>query len=207
MKALLVVDMQNDFMPGGALGVPGANEIVPLINRLMESFTLVVATQDWHPPDHTSFAPNHPGKKVGDIVMVKGIEQILWPVHCVRNTLGAELVEGLNKDPIASIFYKGTDRWIDSYSAFFDNARRKSTGLGDYLESRQVKEFTLVGVATDYCVLYSTIDALDLGFSVTVVQDACRGINLMPGDVDAAFGTMAEKGARIISSRELLEDF
>jgi nicotinamidase/pyrazinamidase len=204
MKAFLVVDMQHDFMPGGALGIAGADAIVPLINRLMEKFSLVVATLDWHPPDHVSFAINHPGKKVGDIVKVKGLEQILWPVHCVRNTHGAELVAGLKKEPIASFFYKGTDRSIDSYSAFFDNARLKSTGLSEYLKSRNVKEIVIAGVATDYCVLYSTLDALESGFSVTVVEDACRGIDREKDDVKKALGTMQEKGAKIISSEELL---
>jgi nicotinamidase/pyrazinamidase len=203
MRALLIVDMQHDFMPGGPLGVPQADLIVPLINRIMEKFPLVVATQDWHPPDHVSFATNHPGKKVGDVVKVDGTEQILWPVHCVRTTYGAELVEALNKKPIAAIFYKGTDKRIDSYSAFFDNARRKSTGLYEYLQSRNVKDITIVGMTTDYCILYSAIDALESGFSVTVIEDACRGIDLNPGDIEKAYETMADKGVRIISSKDL----
>ncbi len=203
MKTLIIVDLQNDFMPGGSLGVPEADLIVPLINKIMPHFSLVLATQDWHPADHVSFATNHPGKKPGDVIEVKGISQILWPVHCVRNTKGAELVKGLNKEKIESIFYKGTDKWIDSYSAFFDNARRKSTGLYDYLHSRGIKEIHIVGVATDYCVLYSTLDALDLGLSVTVISDACRGINLYPGDVEEAFSKMMGKGARVLTSAAL----
>lgn len=191
--------MQRDFMPGGALGVAKADEISPILNSLMPKFPLVVATQDWHPIDHVSFAANHPGKKVGDIVTVKGTLQILWPVHCVCNTFGAEIVSFLNREPIASFFYKGTDKWIDSYSAFFDNARQKATGLEEYLKTAGVKELYIAGVATDYCVLYSTIDAVDLGFSVTVVADCCRGIDLEKGDVDAAFATMQEKGAKIVT--------
>ena len=198
MRALIIVDVQNDFLPGGSLGVPQGDQIIPLINRMIPHFKLIVATQDWHPHDHTSFVVNHPGKNVGDIVDVRGILQILWPVHCVRNTKGAELAPGLNKDAIESIFYKGTDPWIDSYSAFFDNARRKSTGLDEHLRSNEVDEIAIVGLATDYCVLYSVIDAIDLGYKVIVVEDACRGINLQEGDVQEAFGTMREKGAKIV---------
>lgn len=203
MSVLLIVDMQNDFMPGGALGVPGASECVPIINQLMERFELVLATQDWHPHDHMSFVTTHPGKKVGDIVVVEGVAQILWPVHCVRNTHGSELVPDLNKDPIESIFYKGTDKKYDSYSAFFDNARRKSTGLADYLQSRNVKKVVIAGVATEYCVLYTAIDAIDLGFKVAVVEDACRGIYLNPEDVNDALEIMRDKGVQFLSSKDI----
>lgn len=203
-QVFILVDLQNDFMPGGSLGVPGAGEAISLINRLIPHYPLILATQDWHPLDHTSFAANHKGKKVGEMIEVNGILQILWPVHCVRYTHGAELVSSLNKDEIDSIFFKGTDKWIDSYSAFFDNARKRSTGLAEYLQSRKIEEITIAGVATDYCVLYSTIDALDLGFSVTVIQDACRGIDLHPDDVERSWKTMEEKGAKLITSREIL---
>ena len=198
MKTLLIVDMQNDFMPGGALAVPEGDALIPVINALIPQFSLVVATQDWHPEDHASFAANHPGKHPGDIVKVKGIDQILWPVHCVRNTLGAALVAGLDKEKIDVVFYKGTDKWIDSYSAFFDNQHGMSTGLGEYLKSHSVQELTIVGVATDYCVLYSAMDAVDLGFSVTVIQSACRGINLKSTDVENSFHAMAAKGVRLL---------
>ncbi|MBS0653764.1 MAG: bifunctional nicotinamidase/pyrazinamidase [Verrucomicrobia bacterium] len=204
MKALVIVDMQNDFMPGGALGVRGADQIVPLINQISKQFPLTVATQDWHPLDHCSFATNHPGKKPGDVVQIKEIEQILWPVHCVRSTQGAELIETLDKGPIASYFYKGTDRWIDSYSAFFDNARRKSTGLSDYLKTRNVSQVYLAGVATEYCVLYSAFDAVDLGYTVFVIADLCRPINLHPDDEKKAFEAMAAKGVKIQNSTEVL---
>lgn len=205
MKALVVVDMQNDFMPGGALGVPSADEIVPMINALIPRFSLVVATKDWHPPDHVSFAANHPGKKVGDKIRIGDMDQILWPVHCVRNTDGADFVSSLETTNFASIFYKGTDKNIDSYSAFFDNARRKSTGLGDYLKSRNINEVYLAGLTTDYCVLYSTMDAIDLGFMVNVIVDACRPINLDPRDEQRALAAMAAKGAKIIKSSDLLK--
>lgn len=204
MKALLIVDLQNDFMPGGALGVPGADRIIPLINRLIPAFSLVVASQDWHPQDHVSFAVNHPGKKVGSVIQVKHQLQVLWPVHCVRMTQGAEIVGALHKEAIASLFYKGTDKDIDGYSAFFDNAHLKSTGLFDYLQSRGVDEIYIAGVATDYCVLYSTLDAIELGLSVVVIKDACRAINLHPGDEEKALHAMAARGAKLLSSDEVL---
>ena len=204
MRALLVVDMQNDFMPGGPLGVHDADQIVPLINQLSAQFPLTVATQDWHPADHCSFASNHPQKKPGDVVQINKIEQILWPVHCVRFSRGAELVQTLNKEAISSVFYKGTDRLIDSYSAFFDNARGKSTGLEEYLKTRNVSDLYLAGVATEYCVLYSAFDAVDLGFSVVVIADACRPINLHPSDEKRAFEAMAAKGVKIQTSIEVL---
>jgi len=200
MKALVIVDMQNDFMPDGALGVPKADEIISIINRLIPKFSLVLATQDWHPADHVSFASNHSGKKIGDCIRVAENEQILWPVHCVRGTHGAELVSSLEKPNIASYFYKGTDKNIDSYSAFFDNAHHKSTGLGDYLKSRGIHEVYLAGVATEYCVLYSAMDAIDLGFTVYVIANACRPINLDPRDEESALKTMAAKGVKIIRS-------
>lgn len=201
--ALLIVDMQNDFMPGGPLGVCGADEIVPLINRLSALFPLTLATQDWHPPDHCSFAVNHLGKKPGDCVEVEGVQQILWPVHCVRQTRGAELVKALDQEAIVNIFHKGTDRLIDSYSAFFDNARKQSTGLGDYLKTHNVTQVYLAGVATEYCVLYSAFDAADLGFSVVVIVDACRPINLGPDDEKRAFEAMAARGVKIETSKEV----
>lgn len=203
MKALLVVDMENDFMPKGSLGVKGADEIVPLINKLMAQFPLVIASKDWHPEDHCSFAASHPGKKPGDDITIKGHSQVLWPVHCVRNTPGADFTPSLKQELISSIFYKGTDSSIDSYSAFYDNDRNKSTGLTAYLKSCQVTELYIVGLTTDYCVVYSALDAIDEGFKVTVIQDACRGINLHPHDVDNALAAIAAKGGRIISSDEL----
>ena len=203
MKALIIVDMQNDFMPGGALGVAGADRLVPTINALITQFPLVVATLDWHPVDHISFALNHPGKKVGDRIKVGEMEQILWPAHCVRNGEGAELVSSLDRENLASVFYKGTDPKIDSYSAFFDNARRKSTGLSDYLKSRGVTDVYLVGVATEYCVLYSSLDAIDLGFTVHVITDACCPINLDPQDESRAYAAMAAKGVKVITAKEI----
>ena len=204
MKALLIVDLQNDFMPGGSLAVPGADVLADVINPLMEKFDLVVASQDWHPSDHRSFALNHSGKKPGQIVDVKGIDQVLWPVHCVSDTHGAELVEALDLEKVDAVFYKGNDPWIDSYSTFFDNARKRSTGLEEYLRLKNVKDLYIAGVATDYCVLYSVLDALERGFNVYVLQDGCRGIDLQPGDVKKSFNTMKEAGAHLIQSEKLL---
>jgi nicotinamidase/pyrazinamidase len=203
-KALLIVDMQNDFMPGGPLGVHQADEIVETINALMPCFPLVIATQDWHPKDHVSFADNHPGKKIGDRVVVNGLEQILWKRHCVRNTPGAELVSSLNREPIESIFYKGTDPLIDSYSSFFDNAKQRATGLEEYLKTRGIDEIYIAGVATDYCVLYSARDAVELGFKVFIILDACKGIDLEPGDIDRAIEEMRKKKCTIIFAKDIL---
>lgn len=205
MKALLIVDMQNDFMPGGSLAVPKADALVHTINPLMEKFDLILATQDWHPKSHMSFAANHPGKKSGEIVEVEGLDQILWPVHCVIDSQGAKLVQGLRQDKIAKVFHKGTDPTIDSYSTFFDNARRKKTGLEEYLHSKKIKDIYVVGVATDYCVLYSVLDAVERGFNTYVIQDGCKGIDLAPGDVDKAFQMMREAGAHLIHSKDLLK--
>jgi nicotinamidase/pyrazinamidase len=205
MNALVIVDVQNDFLPGGALAVPRGDEIIPLINNLQKHFELVVATQDWHPPDHGSFAANHPGKKPGDRIMLDGIEQILWPVHCVQNTPGAEFAPGFMTKRVARIFQKGVDPKIDSYSTFFDNAHRRATGLGDFLKQRGVTDVYLCGLATDYCVKYSALDARQLGLKVNVVLDACRGIDLRPGDVDLALKEMKASGARILQSSDIRE--
>ncbi len=152
MKTLILIDIQNDFLPGGALAVPSGDHVIPVINRLQPQFELVVATQDWHPPDHGSFAANHPGRQVGDVIDLDGLQQILWPVHCVQNTHGAELAADLNTARVAKVFRKGTDSRIDSYSGFFDNGHRKTTGLGEFLKQQAVDEVYIAGLATDYCV-------------------------------------------------------
>jgi nicotinamidase/pyrazinamidase len=203
MNALVIVDLQNDFLPGGALPVPSGDEVIPLENRLQNQFELVVATQDWHPPNHGSFAANHPGKKPGDRIMLDGIEQILWPVHCVQDTHGAEFASSFDMKRIASVFQKGTDPRIDSYSAFFDNAHRRTTGLGDYLKDRSIKDVYLLGLALDYCVKYSALDARQLGFKTQVIVDACRGIALERNDLDRALDEVKKAGATLVQSREL----
>ena len=203
MNALILVDLQNDFLPGGALAVPHGDEVIPFANKLQQRFDLVLATQDWHPPDHGSFAPSHPGKKPGERIMLDGIEQILWPVHCVQNTHGAEFAPSFDTSRIAHVFHKGTERNIDSYSTFFDNAHRRHTGLARYLEKRSIKEIYLMGLALDYCVKYSTLDARHLGLNTHVIVDGCRGIELVRGDIASAFDEMKRAGAVLLKSSEL----
>ncbi len=203
MRALVMVDIQNDFMPGGALPTRNGDEVVPVINRIQPLFDVVIATQDWHPPAHGSFASNHPGRHPGDVIDLNGLEQILWPDHCVQRTRGAELHRDLDRSRIAKIVHKGTDPGIDSYSTFFDNGRRKSTGLEDDLRARGVTDVYLAGLATDYCVLWSARDAADLGFHTHVIRDACRPVELKPGDSDRAFDEMRSSGIDVISSDEI----
>lgn len=203
-RALILVDIQNDFVPGGALPVPNGNDVVPVANRLMPHFDLVVATQDWHPPDHVSFADNHAGRKVGDVIRVNGTEQVLWPVHCVQETKGAELVAELDTARIQRTFHKGTDSRVDSYSGFYDNNRVHSTGLAKFLKDAGVSDVCILGLATDVCVKFTALDARRLGFKTCVVADGCRGIDLQPGDVDRAFEEMRQAGATIVQSDDLL---
>ena len=199
MKALIIVDVQNDFCPGGALAVKEGDQIVPIINKIMSKFDLVVATQDWHPKNHKSFASNN-GKKVGEVIDLNGLKQILWPDHCVQGSKGAEFVAKLDAKRIDRIFQKGTDPEIDSYSGFFDNGHKKRTGLDDYLRKKGVDEVYIVGLATDYCVKFTALDAVELGFKTYLIQDACRGVNLNNHDSDEAIQGMKTKGVGIISS-------
>jgi nicotinamidase/pyrazinamidase len=204
VNCLLIVDIQNDFLPGGALAVPEGDAVIPVINRLQDRFDLLLATQDWHPPDHGSFATSHPGHKVGDVIELDGVSQILWPVHCVQNSRGAQFATALDTTRLARVFRKGIDRKIDSYSTFFDNAKRRSTGLADYLREQKVQEIFICGLATDYCVRFSALDALELSFPVTVIEDACRGVNLRPDDSVNALRELRKAGAKIQSSSKLL---
>jgi nicotinamidase/pyrazinamidase len=203
MNALIIVDLQNDFLPGGALPVPHGDEVIRLANELQRHFELVLATQDWHPPDHGSFAANHPGKEPGDRIILDGIEQILWPVHCVQNTHGAEFAPLFDTSRIAHVFHKGTERNIDSYSTFFDNAHRRHTGLADYLKKRAIKDIYLLGLALDYCVKYSALDARQLELNTHVILDGCRGIELEPGDIGRALDEMKRAGAVLLKSSDL----
>ncbi len=195
--ALIHVDLQNDFLPGGALGVAGGDEIIPLANRLMDDFAIIVATQDWHPPDHGSFAANHPGRQVFERIDLHGLPQTLWPAHCVQGSPGAEFAPGLEVSRITRIFQKGMRPDIDSYSGFHDNGHRHSTGLAEWLREQGVTRVTLCGIATDYCVKFTALDAVAEGFEVTLHLPACRGVDLQPGDVAAAVDAMREKGVRI----------
>jgi nicotinamidase/pyrazinamidase len=197
MKALILVDIQNDFLPTGALPVPKGDEVIPVANRLMASYPLVVATQDWHPANHGSFAASHPGKKLFDLIDLNGLPQVLWPVHCVQNTPGANLAPGLNTAGITKIFHKGTDAAIDSYSGFFDNGRRKATGLGDWLKAQNVDAVDVMGLATDYCVKFTALDAVSLGLKTSLILEGCRGVELKPGDCDKAINEMKAAGVKI----------
>jgi nicotinamidase/pyrazinamidase len=189
-SALIIVDLQNDFCEGGALEVSGGGDVVKLANQLQEYFDLVIATQDWHPADHTSFAANHPGHGISDVVRTDKILQILWPVHCVQGSSGAEFHPDLNVSRVSHIIHKGTNSAI---------------GLGDYLGVQGVKDVYIVGVATDYCVKYSALDAKFLGFNVFIIEDACRGVNLAEGDVADALNEMRAAGIHVITSAAIIK--
>jgi len=204
MNALILVDIQNDFLPGGALAVSEGDQIVPVVNRLQPRFELIVATQDWHPANHGSFAANHAGKTPGTMIDLNGLPQMLWPVHCVQGTPGAGFAPGLKQTTWARIFPKGTDTGIDSYSGFFDNGHRQATGLGEYLRGQGATDVYLTGLATDYCVKFTALDAVKLGFRTHLIADACRGVNLQPGDVDRAIAEMRAAGVAITTSEALL---
>ena len=197
LRALVLVDIQNDFCPGGALAVADGDTVVPVANRLMQRVDLVVATQDWHPDDHGSFAANHPGHNVFDCIHLGGLPQVLWPKHCVQWTGGALLHPSLDTRRIARVFPKGTDTAIDSYSGFFDNGRRKATGMGDWLKAQGVGELLICGLATDSCVKATAIDGAQLGFRTLLIEDACRGVGLQPTDMPNAVAAMRQAGVVI----------
>jgi len=177
MQALIIVDIQNDFLPGGALAVQNGDAVIPVINKLQSQFDLVVATQDWHPADHKSFASMHPGKKIFDEIKLNGLPQVLWPDHCVQGTAGADFSSMLDTKKIEAIFRKGMDKNIDSYSGFFDNRKKKATGMGDYLKGRGVSSIYVCGLAADYCVYFTALDGLEMGFQSTIIRDATRAID------------------------------
>lgn len=199
MKCLLIVDVQNDFCEGGALEVKGSNAIIPIINDLITEFKnsndLIVGTMDWHPATHKSFAKIS-GGVIGEIGELDGVPQIWWPEHCIQNTFGAQLHENLNK--IDNIIYKGTEQNIDSYSGFFDNGKKKSTLLHDFLQKNHITSLYVVGIATDYCVKFTVMDALDLGYKVYVITDACKGVNINKNDSKNSLQEMENKGAILI---------
>jgi len=202
MKTLIIIDVQNDFMPGGTLAVSQGEEIIPVINKLQQHFELVIATQDWHPKNHASFAKNHPDRKEFDVIDLNGLEQVLWPVHCVQNTNGADFHPELRTAKIEAIFRKGTDPEIDSYSGFYDNAHKKSTGLAGYLKEKGAKELYFCGLAADFCVFYSIMDALGEDFSAYLIEDATRAID--PEKFSEAKKTILEKGGDLFKSEDLL---
>ncbi len=198
-EAFIIIDVQNDFCTGGALEVPGGESVVPVINALQERYDMVVATQDWHPPHHHSFAVNHVGKEQFSTTQMHYGEQVLWPEHCVQGTEGAAFHKDLATERLELILRKGHRAEIDSYSAFFENDRRTATGLAGYLMERGVRSVALAGLATDFCVCYSALDAIHLGFSVTLYEDASRGIDLV-GSLAAARQRMLEAGVTITQS-------
>lgn len=203
MKALIIVDVQNDFLPGGSLAVPKGNEVVPVINSLIPAFDQVIATQDFHPAGHGSFASSHTGHKPGEVIDLNGLDQILWPDHCVQGTPGTDFSKDLQLPERTKIFQKGTDSGIDSYSGFFDNGHRKSTGLADYLRGQGINELFITGLAADYCVKFTVLDALKEGFDTTLITDATRGVNLSADDTQKALQEMKNAGAKLRSSAAL----
>jgi nicotinamidase/pyrazinamidase len=206
MKTLILVDIQSDFCPGGALAVAEGDRVVEVANAISRRFDLVVATQDWHPPGHGSFASSNPGHVPGELISLGGLEQVLWPDHCVYGSEGAEFHSDLDLGPVEAIFRKGTDRSFDSYSGFFDNGRRKDTGLAAYLRGRGVDEVFVMGLATDYCVKFTALDALESGFRTSLIEDGCRGVELAPGDVAAAVAAMERAGIQRVQSREIFDE-
>ena len=203
MDGLILVDLQNDFFENGALAVPKANEIIELVNKILDSFRLVIATQDWHPSDHRSFASNNPGVSVGELIEIEGLKQIMWPNHCVQGSFGAMFHSNLNTQKIIKVFQKGCNINVDSYSGFYDNAKRGDTGLKSYLDKMNVNRLFIVGLATDYCVKFTALDAVECGFETFLIQDCCRAVNLDAGDEQNAIDLMRDHGVGLIDSSML----
>jgi len=201
--ALILVDLQVDFMPTGMLPVAEGDQVVPIANALMPNYKTIVATQDWHPANHGSFAANHPWRKPGQVIDLHGLQQVLWPIHCVQDTWGSEFVANLDTDRITKVFQKGTDPKIDSYSGFFDNGHRKSTGMAEWLRKQGIEEVHVLGLAADFCVKFTVLDALAEGFRTVLIEDATRGVNLSEGDVERAIVEMVEAGATVFSSEKM----
>ena len=204
MNALIIVDVQYDFLPGGSLAVKDGDQIIPLINKLQPYFDLVVATQDWHPAEHKSFAANHEGKEPGEAIELDGLQQVLWPVHCVQDSEGARLSDDLDQWKIDKVIFKGTNPMIDSYSGFFDNGKKQATELEEYLRSKNVQGVCVVGLAADYCVKFTAIDSVQLGFRTYVMSDATKAVNLNPGDYERSLAEMQEAGVFVIESKSFL---
>ncbi|NLK41149.1 MAG: bifunctional nicotinamidase/pyrazinamidase [Planctomycetes bacterium] len=204
MNALIIIDVQNDFLPGGALAVPRGDEIIPLLNRLQGHFELVVATQDWHPKNHSSFASAHRGKKPLETIELDGCEQVLWPEHCVQGSRGAQLAEALDCRRVQAIIRKGTDPDIDSYSAFYDNLHRRTTGLGGFLKDHGVDCVVITGLAGEYCVRYTALDARQLGFQTVLLTDATRPISSQ--DFEYAVGNLRNYGVLVTESAKFLKN-
>ncbi len=204
--ALLLIDLQYDFLPGGSLAVAGGDQVIPVANRMIEFARdhgwYVVATQDWHPENHGSFAVNNAGTEMYGHGELDGLPQVWWPAHCVQGTRGAEIVENLLRPD--AIVQKGTNVSVDSYSGFFDNAHKSKTELDDLLKKQEIDTVVVLGIATDYCVKFTVLDAIELGYKVYVVQDACRGVDMPEGSAQAALEEMDGNGAELIKSSEIV---
>ena len=196
MKALVIIDVQNDFLINGSLEVPDGNDVIEPINEIIKNYALVVATKDWHPLDHVSFASNHQGKKIGDVVKVNNLDQILWPVHCVQESKGSDFPTTLNIKAINKIIYKGTNSQIDSYSGFHDNGKIRSTGLSDYLKAKNITSIDYVGLVTEYCVKFTVFDSIKEGFKSRVILKGIKGINLE--ESNKALNEMESKGIDLL---------
>ncbi|MBM3169504.1 MAG: bifunctional nicotinamidase/pyrazinamidase [Bacteroidetes bacterium] len=202
--ALLLVDVQNDFLPGGALAVKEGDRILPVIQKLQGQFSRILATQDFHPQDHESFAANHSGKTPGEVIDLHGFSQVLWPVHCVQGTWGAAFSEQLQTASWEAIFQKGKNKSVDSYSGFFDNARRGDTGLYSYLHQAGIRTLVVCGLALDYCVKFTALDAQELGFETYVITDATRAVNLHSQDGEKALEELKHAGVKLMESTQVL---
>ena len=196
MKALAIIDVQNDFLINGSLEVPNGNDVIEHINHIIENYVLVVATKDWHPLNHVSFASNHPDKKIGDVIKVNNFDQILWPNHCIQESKGADFPETLNIKTINKIIYKGINSQIDSYSGFYDNGKIRSTGLSDYLKANNVTTIDYVGLVTEYCVKFTALDSIDEGFKTRVILNCIKGIDLR--ESNKALNEMQSKGIDLL---------
>ncbi len=203
-QALVVIDLQNDFLPNGSLAVTNGDQIIEPINQLMLHFDVVVASQDCHPKNHISFAKTW-AKNIGEVIFEKGVEQKLWPIHCVKDTFGSQFPTSFNSSLIDKIFYKGCLEKVDSYSVFIDQQGSQATDIDSYLKSQDIHHLTFVGLATDYCVKASVLDALKLGYEVQVIYDACRAVNIHADDEKKALEEMKKKGACLISFKEMLQ--
>ena len=201
-RVLIVNNLQNDFMPGGALGVSDSDSVIPVINSLQKKFTHIVGVRDWHPAGHISFAKSH-GLKPGEQLFVDNYSQLLWPIHCVQGSWGAQFVHDWNTHKVRRMFDKGKEPMVDSYGCFLDNLRKESTGLSEYLTQQGVTEVYLAGMATDYCIRHAALDAKHLGYKTHVVVDACRGIERVRGEVAAALDEMQAGGIRLLSAAQV----
>lgn len=202
MRALLLIDIQNDFLPGGALAVPEGDAIIPIVNKLQEQFDLVVATQDWHPQNHKSFASNHVGKTNFEMIKLQGLDQVLWPNHCLQGSEGAAFSEAVDMSRVETIFRKGMNPEIDSYSGFYDNGHLKSTGLTDYLRGKEITQVFVAGLAADYCVYFTAKDALQEGFEAYIIEDATRAIS--QEGFEKAKADVESKGGKLVQSHSLM---